>query len=97
MARCTEGRCKVIYTTQKAQSPAATGLSGFQNTNTAILTEADAERKRFATLAERAAIKGHVLQKLGSGYLLSRWGHVRHFIDLDTAEAMIQRIEGGPR
>ena len=53
--------------------------------------------KEFATLQARAAIKGHTLQKLGSGYLLSRWGHVRHFIDLDTAEAMIQRIEGGPR
>ena len=51
--------------------------------------------KQFAALAARAAIKGHVLQKLGSGYLLSRWGHVRHFIDLDTAEAMIVRMEGG--
>ena len=79
---------------QKAQSPAATGLIADENTNTAILTEADAERKRFDTMAARAAIKGHVLQKLGSGYLLSRWGHVRHFIDLDTAEAMIQRMEG---
>jgi hypothetical protein len=79
----------------KAQSPAATGLSGFQNTNTAILTEADEARKRFDTLAARAASKGHVLQKLGSGYLLSKWGHVRHFIDLDTAEALIVRMEGG--
>jgi hypothetical protein len=60
-----------------------------------IVTEADEARKRFATLAARAAIKGHVLQKLGSGYLLSRWGHVRHFIDLDTAEALIVRMEGG--
>lgn len=53
--------------------------------------------KQFATLKARAAIQGHTLQKLGSGYLLSRWGHVRHFIDLDTAEAMIQRIEGGTK
>jgi hypothetical protein len=66
-----------------------------ENTSPAILTEADAERKRFDTMAARAAIMGHTLAKLGSGYLLSKWGHVRHFVDLDTAEAMLRRIEGG--
>jgi len=80
---------------QKAQSPVGAGLSGFQNTDSDSLAQADAERKRFDTLAARAAIKSHTLQKLGSGYLLSRWGHVRHFVDLDTAEAMLRRIEGG--
>ena len=80
---------------QKSESPAATGQIAEQSTNTAILTEADAERKRFDTLAARAAIMGHTLAKLGSGYLLSKWGHVRHFVDLDTAEAMLRRIEGG--
>ena len=39
-----------------AQSPVGAGLSGFQNTNTPILTEADAQRNRFDTLAARAAI-----------------------------------------
>lgn len=66
-----------------------------QNTDAAIFAENDHERKRFATLAARAAIKGHVLQRLTSGYLLSRWGHARQFVDLDTAEAMLRRIEGG--
>lgn len=80
---------------QKSESPAATGQIAEQNTNTAILNEADAERKRFDTMAARAAIMGHTLAKLGSGYLLSKWGHVRHFVDLDTAEAMLRRIEGG--
>ncbi len=80
---------------QKSESPAATGQIAEQSTNTAILTEADAERKRFDTLAARSARKGHTLAKLGSGYLLSRWGHVRHFVDLDTAEALIVRMEGG--
>ena len=79
---------------QKSESPAATGQIAEQSTNTAILAEADAERKRFDTMAARAAIKGHTLAKLGSGYLLSKWGHVRHFVDLDTAEAMLRRIEG---
>lgn len=84
---------------QKSECPAATGQIAEQSkhTDAVIFTDCDPERKRFATLQARAAIQGHTLQKLGSGYLLSRWGHVRHFVDLDAAEAMIRRIEGGAR
>lgn len=80
---------------QKSESPGGAGQIAEQSTDTAILTEADSERKRFDTLAARSALKGHTLARLGSGYLLSKWGHVRHFVDLDTAEAMLRRIEGG--
>lgn len=45
MARLAKGRCKVIGTTQKAQSPAATGLSAYENTSTDILGQ-----KRETTL-----------------------------------------------
>mgnify|MGYP000608996362 CR=1 FL=1 len=47
------------------------------------------------TLAARAALKGHALQKLGSGFMISRWGHVKHCIDLDGVEAFVRRLEGG--
>lgn len=85
-------------TAPKSNGPDATNDRPAKETPpAAIFTEGDAERKRFANLAARAAIAGHTLQKLGSGYLLSRWGHVRHFVDLDNAEAMLRRIEGGGR
>lgn len=82
---------------QKSECPAATGQTQDETTDARIFTEQDEQRKRFSTLAARAAIAGHTLQALGSGYLLSRWGHVRHFVDLDNAEAMLRRIEGGGR
>jgi predicted NAD-dependent protein-ADP-ribosyltransferase YbiA (DUF1768 family) len=84
-----------MSTPQKSECPAATGHSANQHTDGAIFNEVDAERKRFATMAARAAIKGHTLQRLGSGFLLSRWGNVRHFVDLDTAEAALQALERG--
>ena len=95
MSTTTNGHEPGKNTPEKSECPAATGQNAEQTNNAAIFAENDHERKRFATLAARAAIKGHVLQKLGSGYLLSRWGHARQFVDLDTAEAMLRRIEGG--
>lgn len=86
-----------MSTPHKSECPAATGHSANQHTDVAIFTEDDPERKRFDTLAARAALAGHNFQKLGSGYLLSRWGHVRHFVDLDGAEALIVRMEGGTK
>lgn len=56
---------------------------------------ADAERikvKYFGTLAARAEIKGHTLQKIGSGYLLSRWGCVQHCTGLDVVEQHLQQM-----
>lgn len=84
-----------MITPQKSESPAATGQTQNEITDTEILNESNAERKRFDTLAARTALNGHTLVKVGSGLLLSRWGHVRHFVDLDTAEALILRMEGG--
>lgn len=60
-----------------------------------IVDETKAERKRFATLAARAALAGHTFSKVKTGYMLSRWNQTRHFIDLDSAEALIVRMEGG--
>lgn len=83
-----------------AQKESPTGLGGLagdkQNTHheAQILADDQVQRKRFDTLAARAALAGHTLQRLGSGYLLSRWGHVRHFNDLDTVEPIIKRMAG---
>ena len=77
MARCTEGRCKVIGNTQKAQSPAATGLSANENTNTEIL-----DPKRETTLIARFAMKGAAVHRLADGgFIVAQWGLSRHCVD----------------
>ena len=53
MARLAKRGCKVIGTTHKAQSPAATGLSAYENTSTGIVSP-----KRETTLMARFAMKG---------------------------------------
>lgn len=50
------------------------------------------ERKRFATLAARAALAGHSLTADSSGYMLSRWSHSKHCGDLDTVESLLSRM-----
>jgi hypothetical protein len=84
-----------MSTAQKESPTGLGGTAGEQNTlhEAHIVSDEEEHRKRFATLAALAALAGHTLQKLGSGYLLSRWGHVRHFTDLDQAEPIIKRME----
>jgi len=50
------------------------------------------ERKRFATLAARAALAGHSLTADSSGFTLSRWTHSKHCGDLDTVENLLSRM-----
>ena len=77
MARCTEGRCKVIGNTQKAQSPVAAGLSANENTSTNIL-----DQKRETTLMARFAMKGAAVHRLADGgYVVAQWGMSRHCVD----------------
>ena len=83
MARCTEGRCKVIGTTQKAQSPAATGLSANENSNPAIL-----DPKRETTVIARFAMKGAAVHRLADGgYIVCQWGLTRAVPDLPALAA----------
>lgn len=68
-------------------------VAGFVTQNTRAIVNADGlNGKRFSTMKARAAIKGHTLQKIGSGYLLSRWGCVLHCADLDTVEQHLQQL-----
>lgn len=88
MARCTEGRCKVIGTTQKAQSPAATGLSADENTSTDILGQ-----KRETTLIARFALKGAAVHRLADGgFLVAQWGLSRHCVDFASLMAFARQM-----
>lgn len=55
-------------------------------------TAAEVDRKAFATLAARAALKGHTLTKTPGGYSLARWTHSRHVPDLATVDVLLQRM-----
>lgn len=95
MARLAKGRCKVIGTTQKAQSPAATGLSADEIQNTASL-----DHKAFHTVAAKFALKGHALHRsvrTGDGsvtFICSRWGQSRVFAHWNDVLAFLTQIGG---
>jgi hypothetical protein len=80
---------------QKSESPAATGQTQHETTKAAILAEADLERKRFDTLAARAALAGLQLSTTARGFLLSAGTRSRHVNDLDVVEALVRRAAGG--
>ena len=66
-----------MHTTQKAQSPAATGLSANENTSTNIL-----DQKRETTLMARFAMKGAAVHRLADGgFIVAQWGLTRHCAD----------------
>ena len=88
MARCTEGRCKVIGTTQKAQSPAATGLSADENTSTEIVGQ-----KRETTLIAQFAMKGAAVHRLADGgFIVAQWGLSRHCVDFASLVAFARQM-----
>lgn len=59
-----------------------------------IVPGATEDSKRFSRLAARAALAGHQLHQTASGFMLSRWSHSRHCIDLDTVETLLSHIDG---
>jgi hypothetical protein len=88
MARLAKGRCKVIGTTQKAQSPAATGLSANENTNVEIL-----DPKRETTLIARFALKGAAVHRLADGgFIVAQWGLSRHCVDFASLMAFARQM-----
>lgn len=88
MARLAKGRCKVIGTTQKAQSPAATGLSAYENTSTDILGQ-----KRETTLMARFALKGAAVHRLADGgFIVAQWGLSRHCVDFASLMAFARQM-----
>lgn len=77
-----------MQTTQKAQSPAATGLSANENTNTEIL-----DPKRETTLIARFAMKGAAVHRLADGgFLVAQWGLSRHCVDFASLMAFARQM-----
>lgn len=58
----------------------------------AIVSEGATDSKRFMTLAAQAAIAGHTLRRVPSGFVLSRWTYSKHAADLDTIEVLLRRM-----
>ena len=78
----------MIYTTQKAQSPAATGLSANENTSTSIL-----DQKRETTLMARFAMKGAAVHRLADGgFIVAQWGLSRHCVDFASLMAFARQM-----
>ena len=78
----------MIGTTQKAQSPAATGLSANENTNTGIL-----DQKRETTLIARFAMKGAAVHRLADGgFIVAQWGLSRHCVDFASLMAFARQM-----
>lgn len=87
---------------QKAQSPAATGLSAEQNTDTSIINQPAAIGKRFATLQAQCALAGVSLHELENDYgdtvfIVARWALTRELPDLDAVASWLNRVTGGQR
>ena len=77
-----------MQTTQKAQSPAATGLSANENTNTEIL-----DPKRETTLIARFAMKGAAVHRLADGgFIVAQWGLSRHCVDFASLMAFARQM-----
>ena len=78
----------MIYTTQKAQSPAATGLSANETTNVEIL-----DPKRETTLIARFALKGAAVHRLADGgFIVAQWGLSRHCVDFASLVAFARQM-----
>ena len=74
----------MIGTTQKAQSPAATGLSANENTSPDILDESNREANLFARFAQ----KGAAVHRLADGgYIVCQWSLSRAIPDLPALAA----------
>lgn len=77
-----------MQTIQKAQSPAATGLSANENTNTEIL-----DPKRETTLIARFAMKGAAVHRLADGgFIVAQWGLSRHCVDFASLMAFARQM-----
>ena len=78
----------MIGTTQKAQSPAATGLSAYENTSSDILGQ-----KRETTLIARFAMKGAAVHRLADGgFIVAQWGLSRHCVDFASLMAFARQM-----
>ena len=57
-------------------------------------TDSTSTSKQFNSLAARAALLGHTLQRHSGGFLIGRWGQTREFDSLADAAQWLDRIGG---
>lgn len=78
----------MIGPSQKAQSPAATGLSANENTSSDIVGA-----KRETTLIARFAMKGAAVHRLADGgFIVAQWGLSRHCVDFASLMAFARQM-----
>jgi hypothetical protein len=63
-----------------------------QSSGSVIVAEDGTDRKAFATLQARAAMRGHTLVKCVDGYLIAKGAHSRHCTDLASVDALLKRM-----
>ena len=82
--------------TLKNEKPtrAATLAGSEQNTidTPPIVNDDRFQSKCLTTLQAIAALAGYRLDKVGSGFLIQRYGSVIHCTDLDTVDAQLRRM-----
>lgn len=59
-----------------------------------IVADPAAASKSFKNAQARAARLGHELHQVGTGFMMTRWTHSRHFKDLESVLAMLEQMEG---
>lgn len=78
---------------EKKPTRRGSDLAGLLTQNTdSIVQDASHGVKRFADLQARAVTQGRTLQRIGSGYLLSRWGDVLHCTSLEAVELRLRQL-----
>lgn len=82
-----------MSTPQAAKSPAATGLSANETTDTAIVAQPLEERKHEATLMAKLALRGHAVHRMvEGGYIVVFHGYVKRCADLAALEAFARTV-----
>ena len=64
------------------------------NISLAILPPADNADQNFKTMQAQAALVGHRLQRHGSVFLASRWGHTKQLDSLAAVAAWVDHVGG---
>ena len=61
-----------------------------------FVADSAAASKAFKTAQARAAMAGHQLTQTAGGFMLTRWTHSRHCLDLATVDALLDRTGARP-
>jgi hypothetical protein len=74
-------------------APKLAGSEPSVDENPPVADDAYFHSKCLKTLQATAALIGYRLEKIGTGFLLQRWGCVIHCTDLDSIDTQLRRLE----